>query len=234
MRDAGAEFDSLFASVEADEIAYAARPTLFRTDCLWIAEQAQKSPDALPGIASLVLLSIRQPFVYMPRQIEDVAEWSYSSPYMFGWKKHGLLYVRENKRDLHRSAVACADGRKSLDDLILDYLAIPGLGIVKASFLAQMTVGDGACLDTLNLRTLGLSETAFRMSKTLTVKTVRRRIAAYNACWRSVGDSAYWWDSWCEIVASRSHNVLGRSLQGFDSAAAVSAQHRLAITGGIR
>lgn len=238
MMDAGAEFDRLFRSATA-ESAVAERTRLdssyFAKDCLWIVDKVQNgTPDSMVGVAALVMLSIQQPFYMMPRQIAGVARDGTTSPYLFGSKRPGLAYVMRNRRELHRSALRCADGAMDLDSLILDYLAVPGLGIVKASFLAQMTVGDGACLDTLNLRTLGLAETAFRLPKTLTVATVRKRISAYNAVWRSIGDSAQWWDSWCDLVATRSHNARGAVIQGFEDTAHVSRIHRLAITGGIK
>lgn len=231
--DGAADFDSFFAAAKADDTR-AMSSTHFARDCQWIVQQAQTSADTLPGIGALVLLSIRQPFYLMPMQMKSLARMDYKCPYLFGWKSDGLMYLRMNKRALHKAARACYEGDMSLDDLILEYLAVPGMGIVKASFFAQMTVGNGACLDTLNLRTLGLNETAFRLAKTLSVKTVRRRIASYNACWQSVGDSSYWWDSWCELVASRTRNVRGYAIQGFRSAADVSHSHRMAITGGIK
>ena len=232
--DAGVQFDQLFASAKESD-AQSRASTHFARDCLWIVDQVQNGPpESIVGVAALCMLSIQQPFWMMPRQMADLAENGISSVYLFGAKRSGLAYVMRNRRELHKSALAYADGRISLDTLILDYLAVPSLGIVKASFLAQMTVGDGACLDTLNLRTLGLAETAFRLPKTLTVGTVRKRIAAYNAVWRSVGDSAHWWDSWCDLVATRSHNARGALIQGFDDTAHVSRTHRLAITGGIK
>lgn len=233
MSDTAADFDSMFSAVKAESDQFeATRP--FTKDCLWIVEHAQKSPDYFPGIASLVLLSIQQPFYSIARQVDDVAKNDYAAKSLWGWKSNGLHYVRANKRELWDAARACYAGNRSLDDLILDYLAVPGLGIVKASFLAQMTVGDGACLDTLNLRTLGLSESAFKTPKTLQVKTIRQRIAAYNATWRSVGNSAYWWDAWCDLVAQRTHNARGASHPSAGQGAhAVSKIHRLAINGGI-
>lgn len=233
LNDGADDFDSMFASAKAESDSFqAARP--FTTDCLWINSKAQESPDTLPGIAALVLLSIQMPFYRIPVMLQDVRENDYAAKSLWGWKSAGLHYVRANKRALHASALAFVRGDKSLDDLILDYLAIPGLGIVKASFLAQLTVGDGACLDTLNLRTLGLAETAFKTPKTLQVKTVRQRIHAYNAVWRASGDSAHWWDSWCDLVALRQGNILGRAIgSAGGNAHAVSRLHRLAITGGI-
>lgn len=232
--DAGSDFDAMFASASADAEQFkSTRP--FATDCLWIVDHAQKSPDYFPGIGAFVLLTIQQPFWTVPDTVADVATRDYDSPYLWGWKPRGLHYLRTNKHALWQSAVECYNGTKSLDELILDYLAVPGLGIVKSSFLAQLTVGQGACLDTLNLRMLGLDENAFKLSKELTVKTIRRRIATYNATWKAAGDSAYWWDAWCELVASRSHNVRGYAMRSIgNSAAAVSHAHRCAITGGIK
>jgi hypothetical protein len=230
--DSAADFDRMFASAKTESDSHnASRP--FVQDCLWIVEQAQKSPDTFPGIVGFVLLTIQQPFYSIARPVRDVAENDYAARSLWGWKGLGLHYARAHKRDLHASALAFRDGRIDLDTLILHYLAIPGLGIVKASFLAQMTVGDGACLDTLNLRTLGLAESAFKTPKTLQVKTIRARIAAYNAVWRSVGDSAYWWDAWCDLVASRTHNVRGYVIGTAGPSHDVSRLHRLAITGGI-
>ena len=231
--DDAADFDRFFAETSRDESKRVAE-SYFTRDCLWIVERAQASPDTFPGIAALVLLSIQQPFVQMPRQIADVAQDGAESQWLFGYKSAGFDFVRRNKRALWESARACHAGKISLDDLILDYLAIPNMGIVKASFLAQMTVGQGACLDTLNLRTMGLSETAFRTPKALKPVSIRKRIATYNAAWRAHGDSAYWWDSWCDLVGNRTHNVRGYKIGGFANGSEVSHVHRLAITGGIK
>lgn len=231
--DSTDDFDAMFDSAKAESDSFSAsRP--FSQDCVWIASKAQESPDTFPGIVAMVLLTIQMPFYRIGDMVRDVAENDYAAKSLWGWKSAGLHYARANKRELHACAMAYVAGKKSLDDLILDYLAVPGLGIVKASFLAQLTVGNGACLDTLNLRTLGLAETAFRTPKTLHVKTVRQRIHAYNAVWQATGDSAYWWDAWCDLVAQRQANILGRSIGSAGATAhAVSRMHRIAITGGI-
>ena len=231
--DAAADFDSFFAAASAPIIRSASH---FTTDCLWIVDHAQRSADSFPGISALVLLSIQQPFSELARAMPDVAANGFESRYLWGFKPKGLAYVQANKSDLWRSARRYADGEINLDTLILDYLAIPGLGIVKASFLAQMTVGNGACLDTHNLRSLGLALDAFKTPKTLKVDSVRKRIATYNATWQNQGDSAHWWNLWCDSVGSRTHNSRGAHLNGlfYGGGAEVSALHRLAITAGIK
>ena len=239
MDDSASDFDSFFTTATAISKADAqAVRTLgyYDRDCTWIAEQSLATPEAFPGIVAFVLLTIQQPFSQMADAMPDVAQHGTQSRYMWGFKPDGFRYARKNARELWQASRDFADGRKSLDDLILDYLAIPGLGIVKASFLAQLTVGEGACLDTHNLRSLGLALDAFKTPKTLTIATVRKRIATYNATWRRAGTSAYWWDSWCDGVGNRTHNARGAKVNGsFNGGGAeVSALHRLAITAGVR
>ena len=227
------DFDSFFMSAKAAADQQFA-DSHFTRDCLWIVEHAQQSLDYFPGIAAMVLLSIQQPFYRMPQYIADVVKRDLRSTYLFGHKRFGLEYVRWNKRQLWESARACYKGEISLDDLIYCYLRIPNLGIVKASFLAQMTVGQGACIDTLNQRVLGVTEEFVAAPKTLTEKSMRRRIARYNAAWQSLGDTVWWWDDWCERLAARTHNAIGSRIGTFESGAQVSALHRLAITGDIK
>jgi len=176
----------------------------FARDCLRIVEKAQVSPDTVADVGCFVLLTIQQWLALVPRAMEDVRKNGVDSRFAWGNKKAGVAYVIANKTELHHCAVETYHGRMTLDSLILHYLAIPGLGITKAQFLAQMTVGDGACLDMHNLRELGLSEAAFKTPKTLKVASIMKRIETYNAIWRAGNrDSAYWWNHWCNSYAIR-------------------------------
>jgi hypothetical protein len=215
--DHGAEFDSFFASSSAP------RQTYFSRDCLPIVAAAQDSPDALPSIAALVLCSIRQPFFLMHVQMADIAKNGTNARCLFGWKRTGLQYVVDHRADLHGAARRAYGKPEELDNLILRYLDIPGLGIVKASFLAQMTIGDGACMDSHNLGRLSFDTAYFKTPKILKESSIRKLITAYNATWRANGDSAYWWDSWCDHMAEN-------SAKWFRDGAHVSHMHRLAIT----
>jgi len=221
--DPGADFDSFCASAAAPRAV-----SLFDIDCLPIVARAQDSADSFPGIGALVLCSIRQPFAIMPIQMADVARNGASARSLFGWKSAGFAYIQANKVALHRAAVGAYGKAEELDNLIMRYLAIPGLGIVKASFLAQMTVGAGACLDSHNLASIGLNLLTFRTPKKLKESSIRKRLTAYNAAWQAVGSSAAWWDSWCEGMAARRDSWFLRG------AAQVSALHRLAITAGVK
>ena len=96
---------------------------------------------------------------------------------------------------------------------------VPGLGIVKASFVAQICGLEVACLDTHNLRALGLAETAFKLAKSVKPDTKRAKIAHYVGLCAQTGGSRHWWNAWCQTVAG---NKANRSLTSAD---AVSAFH---------
>lgn len=199
----------------------------FARDCLRIVERAQQSPRAVGDVGCFVMLTIQQWLAIVPRAMVDVRKNGADSRYAWGNKKAGIRYILENKVELHHFAVEAYHGRMNLDSLILRYLAIPGLGIVKTQFLAQMTVGNGACLDMHNLRELGLSESAFKTPKTLKVETIAKRIEAYNAIWQAGNrDSAYWWNYWCDSYAQRKQ---AKSPIKYETGSEVSRVHLCAI-----
>jgi len=193
----------------------------FTKDCQTIAESALRDLDTFKNVGALVLLSIRQPFFVMPQQMRDVWENGRESRFLFGHKRAGFDFIQSHATRLQGLARIAKDSG-DLDSYVLALLECPNLGIVKASFFAQMTVADGACLDSHNLKRLGLAETFFRLPKSLKLESVHKRIRAYNAVWRTEGDSAYWWNTWCDHVAAQTRN-------GFESGAQVSQFHRLAL-----
>jgi hypothetical protein len=193
----------------------------FKNDCLAISESALDSVDVFKNVGTLVLLSIRQPFVTMPAQMQDVWEKGRESRFLFGHKRAGFDFINHHATRLQRLAIKCK-AESDLDSFILALLECPNLGIVKASFFAQMTLADGACLDSHNLKRLGLNEAHFRFPKSLKIDSVHKRIRTYNAVWRNEGDSAYWWDTWCDHVAAQTRNK-------FESGKQVSSYHRLAL-----
>ena len=194
----------------------------FKAHCVPLSEAARQSSATFLDVASLVLLSIQQPWYGMPKQFADVRAKGDASVYLFGHKRAGYAYVRDNVETLRHAAIE-AHASGDLESLILRYLDVPCLGLAKASFLAQMTIGDGACLDVHNLRRLGLPVSAMRMPKTLKPTSVAKRVQVYNDAWRSEGDSAHWWDTWCDAPVANPYNKFNN---GFE----VSAMHTLPLT----
>jgi hypothetical protein len=196
----------------------------FETDCRDISASALSSPDGFARVATFVLLTIQQQLLSVPHAMADVDAKGRASAFLFGSKRAGYIYVHENKVALHAAALSYKRGAIPFESLLLQFISIPGLGLVKASFLAQCSVMHGACIDTHNLTRLGLPETAFRLPKGLKIANVLARIATYQAICDASGDSAYWWDSWCDYLAQRKQYV-DRGMSGAD----VSALHRVAI-----
>ena len=124
----------------------------WQADCLPIVKAAQNSAEKWARVATFVILTIRQMFFLMPAQMQDVLSNGRDAVALFGFKQNGYDFIVANKESMWSRAIECKQGAITLDDLILSYLAIPGLGIVKSSFLAQLTVGEGACIDAHNLQ----------------------------------------------------------------------------------
>lgn len=197
----------------------------FARDCLPIAAACLDSPDMVARAGCFTLLTIQQWLALVPRAFDDVMVNGAESRFAWGNKRNGVAYVLANKTLLHRAVERFHDNN-DLDSLLLEYMAIPGLGIVKASFLAQLTVANGACLDVHNLRALGLDINIFKTPKTLKPEFIMKRLRTYNATWRAHGDSAFWWDSWCDAYAARAQ---AKSPIKYQNGSEVSRVHRVIL-----
>lgn len=192
----------------------------FKRDCLPIVAAAQSSVDHWQDVALFVVGTIQQQFSVMPVIIADIRALGVDSRFLFGSKRESYRYLQANREALWNKARVCHAGQITLDRLIFEYLAVPGIGLAKASFLSQLTTGQGACLDTHNLTRLGI--TAFRSVNALKPQTVLHKIESYNAAWRAHGTSESFWNQWCDYLAAK----LPRTYQ---DGAHVSRLHRAAI-----
>lgn len=186
-----------------------------------IRDHALASPEGLVDVITFVLLTIQQPFQGTAKQFADVKQHGDASRYLFGAKREGYRYACEHREVLH-AAIAKA---YEVGDVVgaIDVLTnVPSLGMVKAAFVAQCCGLNAACLDVHNLRRMGLPVTALKLPKTLKADTRRDKIARYVRLCCSMGDSAYWWDSWCAFVAGKRNSPL-------KTAEEVSAFHRVAL-----
>lgn len=122
---------------------------------------------------------------------------------IWGHKLDGLEYLGS----AHGKAVfAVANWHAYRSDAagVLDALTrVPGLGLAKAGFLAQMVYGLAGCLDTHNLRRFGLSANLCTLRGNLKPPTRARRINAYLEAVEQCGGTENLWDDWCEHLAER-------------------------------
>lgn len=184
---------------------------------------ALASPEGLVDTIAFVLCTIQMPLQGVKKQLADVRNQGVRSQYLFGSKRAGYAYALLHARVLHAAVLAAVQ----TDDAVgaINVLSsVPGLGLVKAAFVAQIVGLPVACLDTHNLRKLGLAENAFRLSKTIGPALKRAKIEAYvNVC-TSTGGAAHWWNSWCAFVAGSRFN------KQLPTADAVSAYHVECLT----
>ena len=176
---------------------------------------ALASPERFTDVVAFVLCTIRQPLQTVAGQMADIRANGAKSAVLFGSKRAGYQYALDHAAEL-LSAVRGAHAAAEAVDVLT---AIPGLGIVKAAFVAQICGFEVACLDTHNLRRLGMAEASLKLAKSVKPETRRRKIASYVALCASTGGARHWWNTWCEFVAG---NRANRSLATADM---VSAFH---------
>jgi hypothetical protein len=191
---------------------------MYDRDMPRMAKHALASPQGLVDVIGFVLCTIQQPFQRTHIQMADVRQHGAASQYLFGSKRVGYQYALDHADVLHAAIAKAVDVRDTVG--AIDVLTnVPGLGIVKAAFVAQICGLDVACLDTHNLRALGMAEAALKLAKSVKQETKRKKIADYVALCARTGGSRHWWNRWCETVAGSRFN------KSLPTADAVSAYH---------
>lgn len=198
---------------------------MYDTDMPKLAAHGLKSPEGFADVVTFVLLTIQQPLNSVAGAFKDVRERGARSRFLFGAKRSGYRYIQDHKAALFARVKAAIEARDTVAgiDALLD---VPSLGLVKAAFVMQcLGATDAACIDTHNLARFGLSENAVKFRKAAVRRrdTRLRKIRAYIDLCAREGNARYWWNSWCDYVATKARS------SGFASAEACSREHCRAI-----
>ena len=196
---------------------------MYKRDCKKIAKFALKNPDNLVRVATFVLTTIQAGLATTHQQMLDIDKNGADSKYLWNKKRDGYLYLQEHKHvlfDAIKSAVKHNDIVGAVDVLT----NVPCLGIVKASFVAQMVGLNVSCIDSHNCDRLGLARTALRFDKKVKPEVKRKKIADYITFTQDTGGAEYWWNTWCNYVAGN------RANKSLDTGAKVSYYHVTAVT----
>ena len=179
---------------------------MYKTHATIISEHALKTPQGLLNVITFTFSTIQQALSTSPAQLDDIDINGIKSKYLFGSKRAGLKYARENYvqlfwklRELHKESTEHVD---TVSEAVRLLYEIPGLGCVKASFVCQMLGFNVACIDSHNLERLGMKLKDVTIPKSLTEKTKMKKIKNYVHLTQKQG-TVYWWDSWCNYVAER-------------------------------
>ena len=92
------------------------------------------------------------------------------------------------------------DAARSAGSAFMEWLKVPGLGLVKAGFAVQLTIGEVGCLDTHNIQRLGLRKADMQVNKAKLANLATRASRYMVECKRQ-GGAEKLWDSWCCYVA---------------------------------
>lgn len=194
-----------------------------------ISEHGRSGPDGWARVARFAMATARRPLYKIAEdygaieRMEDNADTDsgLTAARLEAW--FGLWDGRA------ASYWQCEDimdaGGPRAPDYLVGYLAtLPGLGLAKAGFTAQMIYGVSGCLDTHNLKRYGIGPAVFSHFKRR--RTVRARLAfatRYNVAVAAAGTTAALWDRWCQYVAQRRPQV-------YLNAYVVSALHVAALS----
>ena len=209
---------------------------MYNRDCSAIAQHACASPDGLVDVIEFTLCSIQAGLSTIKMQRKDIAANGLDSIYLWGAKRDGLAYARENKAYLWSKLMSIREDGLSdasaIADALLLLMKVPCLGLVKAAFVAQMLGFDVACLDSHNLRRKGINLNRVKVGAKLSKELKRKKVLDYIQLCNDTNDavqgescSEYYWNSWCDYVAGNKANKL------LDTADVVSKYHYDAIVG---
>lgn len=198
---------------------------MFAQDQPAIERWARRDPANTLDVGIFVLLTIRMQFGGIGNQLRRVRAGD-EAP-LWGFKAKGAAYLRENAEYLHERAEDARQGRIWVNDLLRDYYAVPGLGLVKAGFVVQLLIGEAGCIDMHNLARFGLEAAEFDVPKRKDpdeqLRVIDECIEHYLWTCERLGGCESLWDGWCEFVAD--------TYRTYEDAEDVSHRHVTYLTG---
>ena len=196
---------------------------MYIRDVKEIIEITHHKKSVLP-VVTFTLCTIQAGLSTCKSQIEDVNIHGSASRFMWGKKGDGYNYVKENDAYLWGKVNHIKDtmGTESVEacvEVVRLFMRVPNLGMVKASFVAQMFGFNVSCIDSHNIKRLGLKPSVVqtppaKMSEGGKLKKITKYV---EMC--QLEGSEYWWDTWCEYVAGN------RANKALDTGDVVSRYH---------
>jgi len=180
-----------------------------------------KNPEKVVQVGLVALCSIRMQWVGVGNQLATIRAQGRTATCLWGHKRKGYDYLVANKRLLYRTVRDLRAGRISTRAFIRQWIKVPGMGMVKAGFVAQMTCGKAGCLDMHNIVRYGLDVKMLTIPKRKNIADQMQVIDDFINHYLSVcelcGGTEYLWDEWCR--------VLNDKVGTFHSADDVSRRH---------
>jgi len=162
-------------------------------------DYSQSSPDNMVKTITFVLATVQQQLEQAQAIVSSMQLHGAQSKYAFGSKAKGLDFIVEHKEGLYYAAMAY---RNSPEGLLRMFIQVPGLGLAKAGFTAQLFGGVVGCIDTHNIKLYNVPLQTLRYPVKGTNQLQLKYINRYVSLCSSLGGSEFLWVAWCEYVAS--------------------------------
>lgn len=191
-----------------------------------IGRHMRRNPDNFFQGLQFVLLTIQQSLYLMPQAMDDVNKQGLESNYLWGVKARAWRELSARRAEVYEMAMLLDDVNPNPDraahELLSYFASLPGLGLVKGGFVAQLGFGLCGCLDTHNANRFGLVRSqlaaySFKNAKRMTTK--QKKVSDYLSLCNELGGCEGLWNSWCEYVYARNDD------RQYTSADHVSAMH---------
>lgn len=190
-----------------------------------VSQSARAGADGFKRVCQFVLSTIRVGLPTACDATRKLAKTGNRDPSaFFGHKLDGLAYLETHAEPLWalcEHLAATLDGRDLENALVDALINIPGIGLAKAGFIAQLVYGCSGCIDTHNLIRFGMRATEFKYDKCRNYRPVtrQRHIERYNETVSQCGGTEKLWDDWCTFVSDA---------QRYGTPEQVSAMHLVA------
>jgi hypothetical protein len=183
---------------------------MYQTHQRQIELWANGSPENTHKVISFVMATANKKFAMVPR---------YLARYDKGEEKTGLSFMQSDSLSKlwqgRRMVYKTIQGKKHDSVDLMHYLvSIPGLGVAKAGFTAQLLTGTVGCFDVWNMKdpailamldidlAKGFDKNLLRLDSKTPESTVMRKLTTYVGMCAQLG-SAFLWDNWCATLASQ-------------------------------
>jgi hypothetical protein len=169
----------------------------YRQDIHLVNELVQDDCESFKRSLLFVLATIQQQLETVPRILSDFEYSGSSSGYAFGSKREGIDYINDNYLQLWSTARGVVGDP---EQLLSTFLQVPGLGLAKSGFAAQLFSNKVGCLDTQNLKLDGVPLGQLRYPKHALLETRVEYINRYADLCRGLGGSVKLWSAWCHYL----------------------------------
>jgi hypothetical protein len=157
-----------------------------------------------------VLATIQQRLEACPDIVKDFEDNGSQSKYAFGAKAAGLAYIADKAEQIHYEA-----SQSDALGLLETFAKIPGIGMVKAGFAAQMFAGLVGCIDTHNIKMYDVPMSALKYNKNIKSADIKRKkLSAYARLCEDLGGSVNLWAAWCNYKGALSE-AEGKDFDGY-------------------